>query len=617
MKKTLLFATLLAFVISSIAQTKTHLPKTLAERAVTIEYAQPLDGSEIFDDASYGPVKSATLFDENQVGETFYDLQTNRTVGNRNYLFSDGTLGTTWTRGMEATAFPNRGTGYNYHDGTSWGPSPDVRIETQRCGWPSYAPLGESGEVVVSHNATDALIVNRRMEKGTGDWTETILQGPPGYEKVTWPRVTTSGDNHEIIHVIGLIREYPNAGDVTFAYYRSMDAGETWDIINHEIDGTGHDYYTDLGADGYLFAEPRAGVVAFLCVNIWSDLFMMKSTDNGDTWEKTVIWEHPYPMWDWDNSLTTDTLWAPDQSAHIALDADGMAHVVFGITRVTHEEAGTTYSYFPYTDGIGYWNETMPPFEDANQHDALDAVDVLVENYNLIGWLQDVDGSGDIELMEEILSYRSLGLSTMPNIVIDETNQIFVSWSATTETFDNGTYNFKHIWVRTSPDNGTTWGDFFDMDGDLVHIFDECIYPVMAPTTDGNIYLMYNIDGIPGLGLDDDHDYVENTQWFLNIDKDEILSTPDPVQFEAHHVSQNSPNPFNETTVVLVDLNISTEISLEVFNIMGQMVYQTPARKVNAGTHQFKINGSQLDSGLYFYTVTAGNSKVTKKMIVE
>jgi len=446
---------------------------------------------------------------------------------------------------------------------------------------------------------------------------ETILQGPPGFEKVTWPRVATTGDNRDIIHVTGMIREYPNAGDVTLAYYRSMDSGETWDITNHEIEGTGHDYYTDLGADGQVFAEPRAGVLAFLCVNTWSDLFMMKSSDDGDTWEKTIIWEHPYPMWDWDTSITTDTLWAPDQSAHIALDADGMAHVVFGISRVTHEEPGTTYSYFPYTDGIGYWNETMPAFENANQHYALDAWNVLEENVNLIGWMQDVDGSGDIELAEEIMSYRSLGLLTMPNIVIDDMNQIFVSWSATSETFDNGTYNFKHIWVRTSPDNGTTWGDFFDMDDGLIHIFDECIYPVMAPDTDGDIYMMYNIDATPGLALDDDHEAIQNVQLFLNINKDEILSTPDPVQFDANHVSQNSPNPFNKTTVVLVDLNTSTEISLEVFNLMGQMVYQIPARKANTGTHQFWINGSQLDSGLYFYTVTAGNSKVTKKMIVE
>lgn len=617
MKRTLLFVTLLAFVLSGIAQTKALLPKAQTDRAVKIEYTQPLDGSEIDDATIQGPVKSATFFEENEIGDTWYDLQSNRTIGNRNYLFSDGTIASTWTRGNEVSTWGDRGAGYNYFDGSSWGPAPTDRVETVKSGWPAYAPLGEGGEIIISHNAVDALLVNTRSEKGTGTWTETMLQGPAGFEKVTWPRVATSGENNEIVHVLGIIREYPIAGDLTLAYYRSTDGAQTWDIMNHEIEGTGHDYYTDLGADSYVFAEPRAGVVAFLCVNLWNDLFMMKSMDDGDTWEKTIIWEHPYPMWDWDTSITTDTIWAPDQSAHIALDADGMAHVVFGIARVTHDEPGTTYSYFPYTDGIGYWNETMPAFEYENQHRALDAWEVLEENINLIGWLQDVDGTGDIELTEEILAYRSLGLLSMPQIVIDEMNQIFVSWAGTTETFDNGTYNFKHIWVRTSPDNGTTWGDFHDMDAELIHIFDECIYPVMTPGTTGDVYLMYNIDGTPGLGLDDDHDFEQNRQTFLTISKDEILGVNDPVHFNATHVSQNTPNPFNETSVVMIEVNASTEISLEIHNIMGQIVYQTPARKVNNGTHQFHINGSQLDSGIYFYTVTAGRDKVTKKMIVE
>jgi len=37
----------------------------------------------------------------------------------------------------------------------------------------------------------------------------------------------------------------------------------------------------------------------------------------------------------------------------------------------------------------------------------------------------------------------------------------------------------------------------------------------------------------------------------------------------------------------------------------------------NPGSYQFSIDGSQLTPGIYFYTVTAGKSSVTKKMIVE
>jgi len=34
------------------------------------------------------------------------------------------------------------------------------------------------------------------------------------------------------------------------------------------------------------------------------------------------------------------------------------------MSRVLHEETGTSYNLFPFVDGIGYWNEDMPPFSN-------------------------------------------------------------------------------------------------------------------------------------------------------------------------------------------------------------------------------------------------------------
>ena len=118
---------------------------------------------------------------------------------------------------------------------------------------------------------------------------------------------------------------------------------------------------------------------------------------------KTVIWEHPYPFFDFDVTIA-DTFFCVDNSASIALDRQGKAHVVFGINRVMHEAVGANYSYFPYVDGIGYWNEDMPTFSDD-----LNALappqygyenSELVEDYNYIGWTQDVDGDDEITFVE-------------------------------------------------------------------------------------------------------------------------------------------------------------------------------------------------------------------------
>ncbi|MBN1338240.1 MAG: hypothetical protein JXA03_02890, partial [Bacteroidales bacterium] len=108
-------------------------------------------------------------------------------------------------------------------------------------------------------------------------------------------------------------------------------------------------------------------------------------------------------------------------------------------------------------------------------------------------------------------------LNTMPNITITPDNQIIVSFAMTTEGYDNGTYNFKHIWVRGSADNGQTWLDFYDLNTDLIHIFDECIYPVMAGNTDDAFHIIYNVDAEPGTALDADHAYIDNKIYYSRM----------------------------------------------------------------------------------------------------
>lgn len=84
-----------------------------------------------------------------------------------------------------------------------------------------------------------------------------------------------------------------------------------------------------------------------------------------------------------------------------------------------------------------------------------------------------------------------------------------------------------------------------------------------------------------------------------------------------NRVSQNYPNPFNDVTTIRVDLAKSTNLSVEVYNMIGQKVIELNEGSKAAGAHFINIKGDKLNSGIYFYTVTAGNQKVTKKMIVE
>jgi hypothetical protein len=82
-------------------------------------------------------------------------------------------------------------------------------------------------------------------------------------------------------------------------------------------------------------------------------------------------------------------------------------------------------------------------------------------------------------------------------------------------------------------------------------------------------------------------------------------------------VHQNYPNPFSDITHIRVDLRSSEDLSMEVRNMLGQLILKLDKGRVRPGTHYFTIDGDILSKGLYFYTVTAGNQSITKKMILE
>jgi hypothetical protein len=81
-------------------------------------------------------------------------------------------------------------------------------------------------------------------------------------------------------------------------------------------------------------------------------------------------------------------------------------------------------------------------------------------------------------------------------------------------------------------------------------------------------------------------------------------------------VLQNYPNPFRNASTVRVYLPFKSDLKLVVTNMLGQQVMEINNGEVGVGSHQFLIDGSQLDNGIYFYTVTAGKESVTKKMVV-
>lgn len=81
-------------------------------------------------------------------------------------------------------------------------------------------------------------------------------------------------------------------------------------------------------------------------------------------------------------------------------------------------------------------------------------------------------------------------------------------------------------------------------------------------------------------------------------------------------LSQNYPNPFNPMTKINFDLGKASNVKLTVFNILGQKVVTLVDKFMNAGAYSVDFNASSLASGVYLYSIEAGDFKMNKKMVL-
>jgi hypothetical protein len=80
--------------------------------------------------------------------------------------------------------------------------------------------------------------------------------------------------------------------------------------------------------------------------------------------------------------------------------------------------------------------------------------------------------------------------------------------------------------------------------------------------------------------------------------------------------SRITPNPFNPSTTIRYDLPDRAQVTLTIFNTLGQQVATVVQGEQEAGYHEVKFDGSGLSSGVYFCRLKAGNSVETKRLVL-
>ncbi len=91
---------------------------------------------------------------------------------------------------------------------------------------------------------------------------------------------------------------------------------------------------------------------------------------------------------------------------------------------------------------------------------------------------------------------------------------------------------------------------------------------------------------------------------------------------DKYFLSQNYPNPFNPETLIRYQIPEASNVSLKVFDLLGREITTLVDEFKQPGTYEVKLSGDHIErspvipSGVYFYTLRAGNYTSTKKMLL-
>ncbi len=106
-------------------------------------------------------------------------------------------------------------------------------------------------------------------------------------------------------------------------------------------------------------------------------------------------------------------------------------------------------------------------------------------------------------------------------------------------------------------------------------------------------------------------DYVRVSQLSSTSVSDGIKQSP------THFaLSQNYPNPFNPTTVINYQIPIRSDVTLKIFNVVGQELATLVNEGKNAGSYSVQWNASNLPAGMYFYRLQTTSFSEIKKMVL-
>ena len=462
------------------------------------------------------------------------------------------------------------------------------------------------------------------IENCMSQWQADVrLTNNPAFSGTNWNNAWCITANSNIVHVL---YSDNRDGNLEIYYKRSTDAGISWGAdtrVTNSIDSS---------------VKPSVAFSGSVLHIVWQDkrdgifnIYYKRSTDAGLSWgtdsrlsnniyasfnpSLSVSGLNVNAVWDIQNGIyfkrSTDggVSWGADVIFASGADAHTPSICVSGtiLHVVWVQQEGLGYGYDIYykrsTDnGINWGTNTLLTNTSSSLWDppsiavSGSIVHVVYSVYNISKWdiyyKRSTNGgtswTGDTDLVNSTAS------AINPSLAVSG-SAVHIAW------FDARNTNMQ-IYYKRSTNGGNAW----ETDTRLTNTDSNSVVPSIATAgsivhivwfdnRDGNyeIYYKRNPTGNP-IGIQN-------------------ISSEIPDKFK---LEQNYPNPFNPTTKIKFDVVRLGNVKIVVYDVMGREVQTLVNESLKPGTYEASFDGSSLNSGVYFYKISAGEFSQTKKMLM-